>query len=301
MLETIGKAAILIAFIFCGYMLKQGRLFGRQSFQTISTIVFTLTLPAAIIVHLNGMQFDHNLLWISLIAIICNFILVGLGYLSGHGKMEKSFYMLNMSGFNIGNFALPFVSYFFDSSAVLVVCLFDAGNSIMCLGIIYGMASYVYGRNEENILLLLVKTILSSVPVLTYIVMMALAMFSISLPSFIVDFASIPASANTFLSMLMIGVAVQLNIKKDCLLMIAKTISVRLVGAILLAVAIYFLTAFPDDIKRVLMILVFSPIAGMACYYTAKLKQDITLSACINSLQIMISIVVMSLLIVMLS
>lgn len=300
MLETIGKAIILISFIVCGYMLKQGRLFGRQSFQTISTIVFTLTLPSAIIVHLNGMQFERNLLWISLIAVACNFFFVGLGYLIGRGKMEKSFYMLNISGFNIGNFALPFVSYFFDSPAVLVVCLFDAGNSLMCLGGAYGLASYVYGRNDENILLLLGRAILSSIPVLTYIVMMALAICSVALPSFIIDFVTIPASANTFLSMLMIGVAVRLSIKKDCVRVIAKAIGMRMIGAGLLAAGIYAFASYPAYVKQVLMILVFSPIAGMACYYTAKMKQDITLSACINSLHILISILVMSLLIVVL-
>ena len=54
------------------------------------------------------------------------------------------------------------------------------------------------------------------------------------------------------------------------------------------------------DIKRVLMVLVFAPVAGMACYYTAKLKLKIEVAACISSLYILISIVVMSTLIVVL-
>ena len=52
--ETIIKAAILVSFIFCGYTLKQLRLFGRSTFNTISTIVFNITLPSVIIVNLNG-------------------------------------------------------------------------------------------------------------------------------------------------------------------------------------------------------------------------------------------------------
>ena len=112
--ETIIKAAILVSFIFCGYTLKQLRLFGRSTFNTISTIVFNITLPSVIVVNLNGIHFDTRYLLISLLAIIFNLVMVAMGYAAGRTKDEKAFYMLNINGYNIGNFALPFVSYFFD-------------------------------------------------------------------------------------------------------------------------------------------------------------------------------------------
>ncbi len=301
MLDTIAKAAILVSFICCGYMLKQLKLFSRQSFNTISTIVFNVTLPAAIIVHLNGIQFETHLLFISILAIGLNFIFIGLGYLLGRNKEEKSFYMLNLNGFNIGNFALPFVSYFFDSAAVLIVCIFDAGNSIMCLGMAYGLASCVRGHKGENIVLLLMRSIFSSVPVLSYLLMISLALCSRQLPQVIVDWASIPASANTFLSMLMIGVALGISLEKEFIRIIFTNIGVRLAGAVVMTLGIYFFIDYPMDIKRVLMILVFSPIAGMACYYTAKIKGRIEVAACISSLYILVSIVAMSALIIVLS
>lgn len=301
MMETIAKAGILVSFILCGYILKQMRLFSRQSFNTISTIVFNITLPTAIIVNLNGVHFENRLLFISVLAIVFNFIFIGLGYMLGKDKIEKSFYMLNLNGFNIGNFALPFVSYFFDSAAVLIVCLFDAGNSIMCLGVAYGLACCVRGHEGENILHLLCRSVLSSVPVLSYIVMILLAIFSVKLPAPLINWASIPASANTFLSMLMIGVALGVSLKKDFVHIIFTDIGIRFIGSAAIATGIYFLLDYPMDIKRVLMILLFSPIAGMACYYTAKLKGNIEVAACISSLYILVSIVMMSTLIIMLS
>lgn len=149
--QTIIKAAILVSFILCGYILKQLRLFGRSTFHTISTIVFNITLPSVIIANLNGIHFEVHYLFISLLAIVFNLLMVGLGYGVGRTKSEKAFYMLNMNGYNIGNFALPFVSYFFDSAAVLIVCIFDAGNSLMCLGGGYGLARYVRGAKGDNI------------------------------------------------------------------------------------------------------------------------------------------------------
>lgn len=87
--ETIIKAAILVSFIFCGYTLKQLRLFGRSTFNTISTIVFNITLPSVIIVNLNGIHFDTAYLFISLLAIIFNLIMVGMGYAVGRTKDER--------------------------------------------------------------------------------------------------------------------------------------------------------------------------------------------------------------------
>ena len=46
------------------------------------------------------------------------------------------------------------------------------------------------------------------------------------------------------------------------------------------------------------MVLVFAPMAGMACYYTAKMKLKIEVAACISSFYILLSIVVMSAMII---
>ena len=100
--ETIIKAAILVSFIFCGYTLKQLRLFGRSTFNTISTIVFNITLPSVIVVNLNGIHFDTRYLLISLLAIIFNLVMVAMGYAAGRTKDEIAFYLLNMRGNPLG-------------------------------------------------------------------------------------------------------------------------------------------------------------------------------------------------------
>ena len=100
--------------------------------------------------------------------------------------------------------------------------------------------------------------------------------------------------------MLMIGVALGLSLKKEYLHLIYSDIGLRLLISAVFAVFVYVGLDYSMDIKRVLMVLVFAPIAGMACYYTARLKLKIEVAACISSLYILISIVVMSTLIVIL-
>lgn len=300
--ETISKAIILVSFIFGGYLMKQAGIFTRQSFDTISNIVFRVTLPAAIIVNLNGVHFELNYLFISVLAIVFNFIFIGMGYVIGKDREEKSFLMLNLNGFNIGNFALPFVSYFFDKAAVLIVCLFDAGNSLMCMGTGYGLAAYVGGRSgDENIFKMLAKILLTSAPVLSYVFMIVLAILGWQLPDTLIQWAKIPASANTFLSMLMIGVALGISLKPEFVHLVVKNISSRLIGSAVMAALALWLLPYDMNIKKVIVVLAFSPIAGMACYFTAKMKSNIQVAACISSLSILISIIVMSTLIIVLS
>lgn len=299
--ETISKALILVSFILGGYVLKQAGIFSRQSFETISSIVFRITLPAAIIVNLNGVHFELNYLWISIVAILFNFLYIGMGYVLGRDKEEKSFLMLNLNGFNIGNFALPFVSYFFDKAAVLIVCLFDAGNSIMCMGMGYGIAAYVRGHNDgENIFKMLGKILLTSAPVLAYASMILLAIAGLQLPDLVIQWAKIPASANTFLSMLMIGVALGVSLKPEFIQLVTKNLVGRLAGSLVMA-GIAYMLPYSLDIRKVIIILSFAPIAGMACYFTAKMKANIQVAACISSLSILISIIIMSALIIVLS
>lgn len=299
--ETISKALILVSFILGGYVLKQAGIFSRQSFETISSIVFRITLPAAIIVNLNGVHFELNYLWISIVAILFNFLYIGMGYVLGRDREEKSFLMLNLNGFNIGNFALPFVSYFFDKAAVLIVCLFDAGNSIMCMGMGYGLAAYVRGHNDgENVFKMLGKILLTSAPVLAYASMILLAIAGLQLPDLVIQWAKIPASANTFLSMLMIGVALGVSLKPEFIQLVTKNLVGRLAGSLVMA-GIAYMLPYSLDIRKVIIILSFAPIAGMACYFTAKMKANIQVAACISSLSILISIIIMSALIIVLS
>ena len=79
--------------------------------------------------------------------------------------------------------------------------------------------------------------------------------------------------------MLMIGVALGLSLKKEYLHLIYTDIGLRLLISVVFAAFIYVGLDYSMDIKRVLMVLVFAPVAGMACYYTAKLKLKIEVAA----------------------
>lgn len=296
MVAIILKAFTLFSIVLLAYLLKRSDTFsGRENFVVVSKIVMYVTLPAAIIANLNGIQFHISLLFICLIGFSCNWIYLLVSYLFSRSNDERSFLMININGFNIGNFALPFILYFVQGEPVLYVSLFDAGSSMMVMSGNYLMAKSVQtGERQEMNLNKTLRQFLSSPAVLAYLSMIILSTLSISLPDLLAELAGVIGGANTFLSMFMLGLALEIHIDRKKVSQIIRILSLRYGTAAVLASLIYFLLPVDFLIKKILMIILFAPVASVAPMFTHLLKGDLELSAQINSLTIVISMILIS-------
>ena len=65
----------------------------------------------------------------------CAVIQLSTGWLMNrkNSKEQQAFEMLNLTGYNIGVFAMPFVGGFLGSTGVLTCSLFDGGSAVMTL------------------------------------------------------------------------------------------------------------------------------------------------------------------------
>ena len=52
----------------------------------------------------------------------------------GKDREERAFNILNLPGYNIGNFTMPFAQSFLGPVGVVATSLFDTGNAFICLG-----------------------------------------------------------------------------------------------------------------------------------------------------------------------
>lgn len=205
-------------------------------------------------------------------------------------REKKAFEILNLSGYNIGNFTLPFVQSFLGPSGVVITSLFDTGNAVICLGGAYSGAAMAKGEGKGLPVVRIAKTLIKSVPFDTYMIMTALCLLGIRLPEQAISFAGIIADSNAFMAMLMIGVGFKLSGDKAQMGTIVKLMAVRYGVAAVLSACFYFLLPMPLEYRQTLAILVFAPIASAAPAFTADLKGDIGLSSAINSISILISI-----------
>ena len=58
----------------------------------------------------------------------------------GKEREERAFNVLNLPGYNIGNFTMPFAQSFLGPVGVVATSLFDTGNAFVCLGGAYSVA-----------------------------------------------------------------------------------------------------------------------------------------------------------------
>ena len=281
MSDVLTRAGCFIVIIIAVYVLRKVNFFKEGDFAVLSKITLKITLPAAFISNFSGKQLDPSMLFITLMALAAGILYMILGYAInlGKSKEEKAFGVLNLPGYNIGNFTIPFVQSFLGPVGVITTSLFDAGN-----------ASSVKGGKFS--IKRIFKALSKSVAFLTCITMMVFGMLGITLPAPVIELAGIVGGANAFIAMLMLGVGFKLSGDKSQVGTIVKILAVRYGVAFVLAVLFYHLP-LELEARTALMVLAFSPIGSAVPAFTEEMGGDAGLSAALNSISIICSIVFM--------
>ena len=296
------RAGSFIAIIAMGFLLRRIGFFKEQDFDILAKICIRITLPCAIITSFSGKTIDPALLTLPVMALACGLIYMAVGYVvtRGQDRETKAFTMLNLAGYNIGTFVIPFAQSFLGPMGVVAVSIFDTGNAVICLGGGYSVASMVKdggGFSFKRI----AKSLGTSVPFIAYTTMLVMNLLHLSVPRFVLSFAEVGSGANAFMAMLMIGVGFKLSADRKQLAAIGRILAVRYALATVYALAFYFLLPFVLEIRQALVILAFAPIGSAVPAFAREMKSDVGLSSAINSIAMVISIaIIVSLLVVML-
>lgn len=294
MLDILLRAGSFIAIIVLGYFLKQIGFFKQEDFSLLSKITIRITLPCAIITSFAGKNIDPALLSLAFLSIGCGLIYVLIGFLinRGNSREQQAFEMLNLPGYNIGTFVIPFAQSFLGALGVIAVSLFDTGNAVICLGGAFSLASMVKAGDGFSIKRIL-RALLRSVPFVTYLLMLLTNLLQIRVPSFVLSVAGIGSNANAFMAMLMIGVGFKLELgNKKQIGTIVKLLSIRYGLATVFSLLFYYLLPFELEVRQALVILAFSPIGSAVPGFTQELKGDVGLSSALNSFAMVISIAI---------
>ena len=261
-----------------------------------------VTLPCAILSGSSGsIDLELNLFLILPLAFLISFAFPFLGFLLFHKDPNKCVYaMLNLGGFNIGNFVLPFMQSVLTTKSFIALCLFDVINAFFCFGGIYCMALW-FNRtgfkthdtiNVKKILIELSKSITSY----CCIISITLSAFSISIDETILHPLKVIGGANTFLCMFIVGVALNFEISLSKVSAILQMLFLRYGFATVCAVLLWFTLPFDSSVKLVLVVIVFAPITSFAPITAIRsLPQCAEDSANLNMISVMTSVVIITL------
>ena len=294
MQDLLIRAGCFVAIIILGIVLRRIGFFKENAFEVLSKVVIKITLPAAVIKNLAGSTIDPSMLSLAALGLGGGVMYMVVAYLVNlrRSKEEKAFAVLNLPGYNIGVFALPFVSSFLGPAGVLAASIFDVGNSIICLGGSYGVAASIKAGKGFSVKRIL-KALGSSVPCLCYLIMLIVVLLKITVPGPILQLAEIVSGGNAFCAMLMIGVGFKLEATREQLGTVCKIIGLRFGIGLLVAAGFYFLLPFEEEARMALALLAVAPMGAALPGFTRELGEDAGISCTIGSVSIICGIVLM--------
>ena len=171
------KAGSFVAVIIMGNLLRRAGFFKEEDFYVLSKIVLKITLPAAIISNFSGIDLKPSMLVVTLLGFAGGILYIAVAFFMSIGKdrEERAFNILNLPGYNIGNFTMPFAQSLLGPVGVVATSLFDTGNAFICLGGAYSAAVATKEKNARFSMFPVIKTLLKSIPFDAYLIMTVLS------------------------------------------------------------------------------------------------------------------------------
>jgi len=291
------KALSLVAVVAIGYGFKRLGWLRQEHFSVLAIIVLRITLPAALITSFNSITITGTMAWLILIGLAVNVIQQLFTWvIARHRTPERrSFATLHAGSYNIGAFAMPYVSQLVGGSGVVYTAMFDIGNSLAVGGIGYSWGLALVSKKKttwQRFLLTMVRSPVFDV----YLVLLVLRLARLSFPSPVITFTSLVGQANPFCAMLMIGLGLELRLPKHKWLRAATYLLRRYIFVIVFSLAIWFGlpgSVFSHEIKVVLMMVLWAPVAAMVSGFVDETKGDVQLSSLITSISVVVAIVMM--------
>ena len=314
-MSTLIQPIALLAIILTGYLFKRAGKFKNRDYRIMQVALFNLVLPCAIIYSFATNPHDSSMLWISVFGFVVAFIPPVLIFLTTRYTpvQDRAFTMLNGSGFNIGCFCFPVVQAFLGTAAIVPAAMFDIGNCVMVaagtnvltqqlLHIQPGKTlaeqhagsapTLPYEKPKDRdakrlarraLLRTIGKSFFGSVPFDTYLLMIVLTVANVKIPDWIASITQPLSGANALVSMLMVGMLMDLPQSKHDVKEVMAVIAWRIPFSVAFAL-----------IRAVMVICALAPIAIFSTLFTDKVLGNAKLAGFSLAITAMISLVMMA-------
>ena len=298
--EVLMWSGIYLATMLLAYALKRRGIFRAEDRKFIADLIFYVTLPAMLIgsfaetaVTLWFMvAFAAGLAWNALVLPLT------LAVVRKKAPDMQALYIINCAGINLGNIAIPFLGNFYPAG-VPYLCMMDTGDCFFSLGTTYAIASGRMGQKRDSLAAQfagILKSLLHSVPFITYVTMTILSLLQVELPYVVLEAAGFVGRGNGFLAMFLVGLSLELNLDRDSIREIVTIFAVRYSCGAILALAIWFLLpTAPLVMRQVLVLACFSPATNAALIYSTRLGVRTDIAGILTPISTILMIPVMTL------
>ena len=295
MSNVLTQTIVYVVLLFAGYGFKKAGIFKVEDTDFLKKVILYLTMPAMAVNGLKDLELQPSFLWCFLVGFGTSTILMLVGMAATRKKSpeEKVMYLFNLNTYNIGNFAIPFLTGLLSTDGFAALCLFDIGVAIYLYGIDYSLAEAVKGGKSRFSLKFLLKKIFTSPITDMYLLMIllaALAALHLRLPEPVLKLASVMGNANAFLAMLSIGILFELKLDRKNLREMVKFFALRYGTILVIMAGVILFIPFSPDIRQAICVLLAAPVASIAPLLTQNAGGNGAKAAQINSVSILLGI-----------
>ena len=292
MSNVLTQTIVYVVLLFAGYGFKKAGIFKVEDTDFLKKVILYLTMPAMAVNGLKDLELQPSFLWCFLVGFGTSTILMLVGMAATRKKSpeEKVMYLFNFNTYNIGNFAIPFLTGLLSTDGFAALCLFDIGVAIYLYGIDYSLAEAVKGGKSRFSLKFLLKKIFTSPITDMYLLMILLAALHLRLPEPVLKLASVMGNANAFLAMLSIGILFELKLDRKNLWEMVKFFALRYGTILVIMAGVILFIPFSPDIRQAICVLLAAPVASIAPLLTQNAGGDGAKAAQVNSVSILLGI-----------
>lgn len=259
----------LIAFILIfltGALLRSLNALNKSHAERLASMVFSISLPATILVSLDGVPFAPTA-WklpvaAGLVTLPMVLIAFQLARLLRLPRPTQGGFLLATGCINSIYFAYPVILATLGDAGLAQAVLFDLGQTTLTLTVLYALAVW-HGAQTSRSHSALVR-FLSSPPLWALACILTLKLLELRLPPWLRELLMPLHLTTTPLASLVLGLSISFSAVRGTLSLAALGVMVRMGGGLLLGFAVAYLLDL-TGVERVVVILV----AGMPSAVTA--------------------------------
>ncbi|MEN8905925.1 MAG: AEC family transporter [Clostridiales bacterium] len=283
---------ISLMIIGLGYISKKTKIVKESDGEGIARIIFNFTLPALVLTAFSNVKIDVSLLLLPVINILFALFMtfIGMFLFKNMNIRDKGMSIMLIAGFNIGLFAYPIIEMIWGNEGLKYFGMFDVGNAFIVFGTNYIIANiYSNSMGEKIDYKKILKKVFTSIPFLTYILALFMAVFQLSLPGILKNMVLIISKANMPLSLILLGIYLTFNLNKENIKKMLKILMIRYGFGIVFGVLMFLIFPFGELFRITLLLGLIMPISLAVIPYSVEFNYDKSFVGTINTFTIIIS------------
>ncbi len=281
-----------IVIFLVGALLRSFNVLTKSHAERLAAVVFSVSLPATILVSLDRVAFDVTAwklpaaaCFITLPLLVCSWLVARLLRL---GRATQGSFLVATGCINSVYFAYPVTLAAFGEEGLGQAVLFDLGQTTLTLTLIYGLAVW-HGAAGATARLPLAR-LAASPPLWALIVVVSLKGAGLVLPAWAHLLLTPLHLTTTPLASLVLGLSISLAAVRYHIPLAALGVAVRMGGGLLLGIAAVFTLQLHDLPRAVVLMIAAMPSAVTAVIFAAEAGLDEDLVASVVALSICLGV-----------